>query len=104
MLLEVTCLVIYNKESHFDLTDQKMEENDLLYKILSTDEMVYEMDHIWTADMKSSEAMIFAMIFTWYCQLFRLCGSTCVEEHHNCRSHLPLFRFYEKQTNYNVKI
>ena len=46
MLLEVTCLVIYNKESHFDLTDQKMEENDLLYKILSTDEMVYEMDHI----------------------------------------------------------
>ena len=26
------------------------------------DEMIYEMDHIWTADMKSSEAMILAVM------------------------------------------
>ena len=26
------------------------------------DEMVYEMNHIWTADMKSSEVMIFAVM------------------------------------------
>ena len=29
------------------------------------DEMVYEMNHIWTADMKSSEAMIFAVMNAW---------------------------------------
>ena len=28
----------------------------------NSDEMVYEMNHIWTADMKSSEAMIFALM------------------------------------------
>ena len=26
------------------------------------DEMIYEMDHLWTADMKSSEAMILAVM------------------------------------------
>ena len=26
------------------------------------DEMIYEMDHIWTADMKSSEAVIFTVM------------------------------------------
>ena len=26
------------------------------------DEMIYEMDHIWTVDMKSSEAMILAVM------------------------------------------
>ena len=26
------------------------------------DEMIYEMDHIWTADMKPSEAMILAVM------------------------------------------
>ena len=31
-------------------------------KKLFNDEMVYEMNHIWTADMKSSEAMIFAVM------------------------------------------
>ena len=29
---------------------------------LINDEIVYEMNHIWTADMKSSEAMIFAVM------------------------------------------
>ena len=28
----------------------------------SNDEMIYEMDHIWTADMKSSEAMTLAVM------------------------------------------
>ena len=34
----------------------------LFVTVFTNDEMVYEMNHIWTADMKSSEAMIFAVM------------------------------------------
>ena len=37
------------------------------FTIAYNDEMVYEMNHIWTADMKSNEAMIFAVMRAIFC-------------------------------------
>ena len=36
--------------------------NETTYREDFDDEMIYEMDRIWTADMKSSEAMILAVM------------------------------------------
>ena len=38
------------------------KRGSIIYCTESNDEMVYEMNHIRTADMKSSEAMIFAVM------------------------------------------
>ena len=45
---------IINKDEEYSKTD--------FCNLISFDEMVYEMNHIWTADMKLSEVMIFAVM------------------------------------------
>ena len=48
----------------WDILGNLLKKSHILWKINEAhiDEMIYEMDHIWTADMKSSEAMILAVM------------------------------------------
>ena len=51
----------WNKRSYASACACVASENQALHYAIY-DEIIYEMDHIWTADTKSSEAMILAVM------------------------------------------